>query len=108
MSQPFTLDHQQTDNLAGSMDDVSHRIVDLMSRYREAIENMQASQHLVGDAGSQNVLTATDVTDAQNKVQGRFKQINDVLRKVGADTAHTDSDAHAALQQVAGSISFQS
>jgi len=109
MSSPsFKLDHQQTDTLAGAMDDVSHRIVDLMSRYRDAIEGMQSAQHLVGDAGTQNVLTATDVTDAQNKVQARFKEINDVLRRTGTATAHTDSDAHANLAQVASSISFQS
>jgi len=108
MSTPsFKLDHQQTDTLAGAMDDVSHRIVDLMSRYQDSIENMQASQHLIGDAGTQNVLTAQDVTEAQNKVQNRFKQINDVLRQTGMATAHTDSDAHANLARVAGSISFQ-
>lgn len=106
MSQTQVLNAAQVHDLAGKMDDISHRICDVLTRYLDHVQNAQASQLFNGSGGDQNVATAIDVQDAQNKIQNRFKQINDMLRQTQSSTTGTDHDVVSSLQQVGSHIQF--
>ncbi|SBS76604.1 conserved hypothetical protein [uncultured Mycobacterium sp.] len=101
-----SVDHGAVVDLANKMDELSHRAQDVLTRYKNAVEDAQNGV-LTGDAGLANIKTGADVDDAQRKIQARFQSINEMLR--GGASTYTNTDQHNAHQvaAVAGSIQFR-
>lgn len=106
MSQPLHVDVAAVTSLANSMDELSHRAQDVLSRYQEAVQHGQAAQILNGKAGDTNVVTGEEIRAAQMKIQARFQNVNDLLRQNAGTYDNVDHDAAANVAQVASSLRF--
>jgi hypothetical protein len=97
----------QIHTLANAMDDISHRMQDVLRRYQAANEESLANQTMGGKYAMQSLVTGAEITDAQTKIQQRFQAINDQLRSGATHYDNMNQQNASTMASVAGHIRFQ-
>lgn len=106
MTGPTLVNHQQLNALAAQMDELSHRAVDVLQRYSDAVQHANSGQILVGSAGQAHLVTSEQIHQAQTSIQNRFRAVNEVLRQGSGHYQNTDEDNSQMVASLASNLRF--
>jgi hypothetical protein len=91
---------------ANTLDDLKHQAIDVLNRYYQHSQDLQAQGGLNGSAGTTNVVTAEEIQHAQMKIQNRWDQVIQLVRNAVASGADQDHQNAQHIAQVAGGLRF--
>jgi hypothetical protein len=89
---------------ANTLDDLKHQAVDVLNRYYQHAQDLQAQQGLNGTAGTTNVVTAEEIQHAQMKIQTRWEQVIQLIRSNVHGYADRDHQNASHIGSVAGGL----
>ncbi|WP_425004981.1 hypothetical protein [Mycolicibacterium sp. S3B2] len=97
---------EQIQSTADQLDDLKMQALDVLSRYMEHSNNLQASGGLYGQAGVANVATAEEISQAQRQMNQRWEALIASLRNSAPDFGNIDTQSAQQIQSVAGGLRF--
>lgn len=104
---PIKVGASQVHTLANTMDDVSYRMQDVLTRYQDANEQAIAGQTMGGHAAMTSRVTGAEIKDSQMKIQTRFQAVNDTLRGGATQYTNMDQDNASNIASIASHIQFR-
>jgi hypothetical protein len=91
---------------ANTLDDLKHQAVDVLNRYYNHSQDLNAQGGLNGSAGTTNVVTAEEIQHAQLKIQTRWEQVIQLLRGNTAGYGDHDHQNASSIASVPGQLRF--
>jgi len=99
---PIKLDPGHAMNLAQAMDEICIQCRNVLQRYHDSHHDIIARGIMGGGYALQSMKASIDITDAQNKIQTAFNQVNDQIRNTVGGFGQANQDAAHNLASVAG------
>jgi hypothetical protein len=91
---------------ANTLDDLKHQAIDVLNRYYQHSQDLQAQGGLNGTAGMTNVVTAEEIQHAQMKIQTRWEQVIQLVRSSVHGYGDRDQQNAQHISSVAGGLRF--
>jgi uncharacterized protein YukE len=102
---PNRVGHEEMLTAANNLEELMHRALDVLHRYMQHSQDLQASQMLTGAAGDTNIVTTEEISNAGTKIQTRWGHLIDTLRGNTHGYIQADDQNASNIGGVAGGLS---